>query len=122
MENIRCLSIKQPYCDLILSNKKIFEIRSWKTKYRGDLLICSSLKPAFQCDSSNFGVSICIAELIDIVPFLKSHTKFAYVNHSKDLFSWVLSNIRPVENVVVKGRLSLYQVPTEIESMISRYI
>ncbi|MGC8622286.1 MAG: ASCH domain-containing protein, partial [Caldisphaera sp.] len=42
---MKCLSIKQPFADLVVSGKKTIEIRSWKTNYRGELLIHASRYP-----------------------------------------------------------------------------
>ena len=36
---MKVLTIKQPWATLIMQGDKRFEFRSWKTKYRGDLLI-----------------------------------------------------------------------------------
>ncbi len=36
---MKVLTIKQPWASLIIEGYKRFEFRSWKTKYRGDLLI-----------------------------------------------------------------------------------
>lgn len=36
---MKVLTIKQPWATLIIQGNKRFEFRSWKTKYRGDLLI-----------------------------------------------------------------------------------
>ena len=36
---MRVLTIKQPWASLIIEGYKRFEFRSWKTKYRGELLI-----------------------------------------------------------------------------------
>ena len=36
---MKVLTIKQPWATLIMQGDKRFELRSWKTKYRGDLLI-----------------------------------------------------------------------------------
>lgn len=36
---MKALSIRQPYAALVLSGLKTLEIRSWKTRYRGPLLI-----------------------------------------------------------------------------------
>lgn len=41
---MKALSVKQPYADLIACGRKTIETRTWKTNYRGPLLICSSLK------------------------------------------------------------------------------
>lgn len=44
MSEYRCLSVNQPYAQLIVIGKKRFEIRSKPTKYRGELLIASTIK------------------------------------------------------------------------------
>ena len=36
---MKVLTIKQPWASLIIEGYKRFEFRSWKTKYRGELLI-----------------------------------------------------------------------------------
>ena len=41
---MKCLSLKQPYAQLLVSGKKIIEIRTWNTKYRGPFLIHASKK------------------------------------------------------------------------------
>ncbi|HFC8533055.1 TPA: ASCH domain-containing protein [Neisseria lactamica] len=39
---MKALSVRQPYAFLIGNCEKSIELRSWKTDYRGDLLICAS--------------------------------------------------------------------------------
>ena len=41
---VKALSIGQPWAELILRRRKPFEIRTWKTKYRGLLVIHASGK------------------------------------------------------------------------------
>jgi len=36
---MKCLSVSQPYADLIVQGKKTIEIRTWNTKYRGEFLV-----------------------------------------------------------------------------------
>ena len=36
---MKVLTIRQPWASLIIQGYKRFEFRSWKTNYRGDLLI-----------------------------------------------------------------------------------
>ena len=45
---MRALSVKQPWASLIASGQKTIETRTWRTDYRGDLLIVSSRQPADQ--------------------------------------------------------------------------
>lgn len=42
MTRMKCLSIRQPWADLILSGRKRVENRTWKTRHRGPLAIHSS--------------------------------------------------------------------------------
>lgn len=42
---MKALCVKQPYAFLLIDGGKTLEIRSWKTEYRGDLLICASASP-----------------------------------------------------------------------------
>jgi len=42
---MKALSVKQPWAQLIVGGHKTIETRTWGTSYRGDFLLCSSLKP-----------------------------------------------------------------------------
>jgi len=41
---LKCLSISQPFTDLIILGKKNIELRSWNTNFRGEFLIHAPLK------------------------------------------------------------------------------
>lgn len=41
---MRGLSVRQPFASLLAKRLKTIETRTWKTKYRGDVLICASQK------------------------------------------------------------------------------
>jgi ASCH domain len=38
----KCLSLKQPYAELIVSGRKTIELRKWNTRFRGEFLIHAS--------------------------------------------------------------------------------
>ena len=38
----KCLSLKQPYAELLVSGKKTIEVRKWNTKFRGQFLVHAS--------------------------------------------------------------------------------
>ena len=44
MSVFKCLSVSQPFADLIICGKKTIELRSWNTKFRGEFLIHSPAK------------------------------------------------------------------------------
>ena len=41
---MKCLSICQPFAELIIQNKKIIELRTWNTKIRGEFLVHAPIK------------------------------------------------------------------------------
>ena len=41
---MKCLSVSQPFADLIIHGKKTIELRRWNTSFRGEFLIHSPLK------------------------------------------------------------------------------
>jgi ASC-1-like (ASCH) protein len=41
---MKCLSVSQPYADLIINGRKTIELRTWNTKFRGEFLIHAPIK------------------------------------------------------------------------------
>jgi len=41
---MKCLSVSQPYADLIVKGKKTIELRTWNTKFRDEFLVHAPLK------------------------------------------------------------------------------
>lgn len=41
---MKCLSVSQPYADLIVTGKKTIELRTWNTKFRGEFLVHAPIK------------------------------------------------------------------------------
>ena len=39
---MKCLSLRQPYAELLVSGKKTIELRKWNTNFRGKFLIHAS--------------------------------------------------------------------------------
>jgi ASCH domain-containing protein len=40
--DMKCLSLKQPYAELLVSGKKSIELRNWNTSFRGKFLVHAS--------------------------------------------------------------------------------
>lgn len=104
---MKYLSIKQPYSSLIAEGDKKYEIRSWRTNYRGAIVICASQRPSV--DDLPTGMAICVVDLIDVIEFKKSHARKAHVTWRPDHHSWVLSNPRLIESFKIKGQLGLFE-------------
>ncbi len=39
---MKCLSLKQPFAELLVSGRKTIELRNWTTKFRGEFLVHAS--------------------------------------------------------------------------------
>ena len=90
---------------MIASGKKTIEIRSWKTNYRGLLLICSSRTPNIELA----GHAIAIVTLYDCLPMRIKDVKGACCKYEKGHYSWHFKDIRKLpEPFPVKGKLGLY--------------
>lgn len=44
MSTFKCLSVSQPFAELIIKGKKTIELRSWNTSFRGEFLVHAPLK------------------------------------------------------------------------------
>ena len=87
---MKCLSVSQPFADLIVSGKKSIELRNWDTNFRGDFLIHAPLKIRIE-DSKRLkinkkfttGAIIGKAQLYDVKKYnsikeIKSDQKFHF--------------------------------------------
>jgi hypothetical protein len=135
-KTIKAISCKQPWVNMIRHGLKPIETRKWKTEYRGDLLIVSSLKPDMNMVNNilndldgypsimefynekilkgPYGMAICVAELYDIKPMTKKDEVAACCFKYDGAYSWFLENIRPVVPFQIKGQLRLFDVPERL--------
>jgi len=103
----KAISLKQPYANLVCSGKKTIETRKWTTKYRGDLVICSSASPKIE----PYGHALCIVELYDIKKMTKEHEKKACVKVYPRANAWFLRNLRKFDKPIpVKGSLGIFEI------------
>jgi hypothetical protein len=91
----------------VTTGKKTIETRKWSTKYRGDLVICSSQNPKIEpC-----GKALCIVELYDIKPMTKEHEKKACIKVYPKAKSWFLRNLCLINPPIpVKGSLGIFNL------------
>ena len=87
---MKCLSVSQPYADLIIQGKKTIELRSWNTTFRGEFLVhapkkiridaCSRL--GIKADGLRTGVIIGRVELYDVKKYESAReVKSDYKSH-----------------------------------------
>lgn len=112
---MKALSIHPVYAGAIFAGKKTVEVRTWKTDYRGDIVICSTAKKVHDTIPSH---ALCIVRLVDVVPLKKEHLKAALMqpkDYNKSLFAWILDDLRIIRPIPVKGNLSLWEFDKDIE-------
>ncbi len=119
---MKALSVQQPFAFEIVSGQKTIEVRTWDTSHRGDLLICSSGKPAFSKMEMEemeeeygctflYGHALGIACLADVRHVRKGDEEKALMDEiDPEAYCWVLENVRPVIPFPVKGRQGLFEV------------
>ena len=122
---MRVLTIKNPWATLIVNNYKEYEFRSWKTKYRGKILIHSSqdleknMLNRFKNYNLNYinGVIIGEAILTDCILVdekfqekLEKENKLVYGNSGHvTKYAWKLENIKKYDKpIYINGKLGLW--------------
>lgn len=111
---MKCLSVKQPWASLIASGQKSVELRTWRTNYRGPLIICASASPrrGTQYEIGPLGVAVCLVNLTDVREYQAGDR--CMCNHSPRELSWVLELVRELPPVPIKGQLSLFAPSDDI--------
>lgn len=96
----------------VMLGMKTVECRTWKTDYRGDLLICASSRPL---PGTIAGHALCVVTLDHIEPFMRKHLGGACFDEMpQPSYAWHFSDLRWVEPLSVKGRLHLFDVDDDL--------
>ena len=99
---MKAISIYPKWADMIRLRLKSLEIRTWPTKHRGELLICST-KPD--------GHARCVADLVNCRPMTRDDVVAAGgVPYADGLWAWELANVREIEPFPVKGLQRIFNV------------
>ena len=113
MSELRVLSVRQPWASLIASGRKVIELRSWSTKYRGPVLIVSGRAPwrgDHGFELGPLGQTICVVDLVDVRPVVSADSRAACITPPDGFdFAWVLANPRDVIVAPIKGKMGLYR-------------
>ena len=122
---MKALTIKQPWASLIINGHKTYELRSWKTTYRGKILIHTSKQEEkkeikrfenYNLDYINSAI-IGEAEITDCIKIdeafyekLNKLNKEIYkIDNYENLYAWKLENIKKYEvPIYTKGKLGLW--------------
>ncbi len=127
---MKVLTIREPWASLIVNGYKKYEFRSWKTNYRGKILIhTSSIIDKDMLDRFKYynldyitGGIIGEAEIVDCILIdkdfndkLRSDNPVVYGNSNYvETYAWKLDNVKKYENVIyTKGKLGLWNYEME---------
>lgn len=124
---MKVITIKQPFATLIAEGLKEYEFRTWKTKYRGEILIHAGKgidkKAMKKFEHLNLeypiGCIIAKAEITDCIKItdneremLKEKNILVYgsiIKHTEwDGYGFKLENVKKVEPIYINGKLSLW--------------
>lgn len=126
---MKVLTVKQPWATLIVEGIKKYEFRSWKTKYRGEILIHAGLSEEkeemekFKSLNIDFpkGKIIGIVNIVDCLLLDDSLNKqiiseynVAYGNKYRMGYAWKLDGARKIKlDKEVKGKLGLWNLDSK---------
>ena len=130
---VKVLTLKQPWATLVAEGIKIYEFRSWKTKYRGKVLIHAGAgvdkKDMVRLKELNYNYPaskiVAIADLDDCLELdeklndeIIAEGNIAYGNKRRTGYAWKLKNIKKVKyDAEVKGKLGLWNYEINEEDL-----
>lgn len=123
---MKCLSVSQPYADLIIQGRKTIELRTWNTRFRGEFLVHAPLKVrtdackmlGIPVDGLRTGVIIGRVELYGVKKYstvaeLKSDygKHFAIREYHDHRYGFLLRNPKELRvPIPYKGSLGFFEV------------
>lgn len=96
---MKALSVRGDYALEILLGNKTEEYRSWTTKHRGPLLICSTAEKISKTIS---GYALCVTEITSVKQL------------PDGTFAWQLGKIQWIKPFPVKGQQRLYTIEDKL--------
>jgi hypothetical protein len=97
---MRALSVRAPWAGMIADGTKTLEVRSRRTRHRGELLICQS----------RGGGAVAIVEIVDCRDGRVGDEASTGGVSSVGQYVWELRLVRRVTSRPIKGRLGFYDV------------
>ena len=121
---MKVLTIKQPWANLIIEGYKKYEFRSWKTNYRGKILIHAGLSTdkeyIKECNCYNLdyinGAIIGEIEIVDCILVddkmnneLNITNPIVYRHNYVGKYAWKIENAKIYKKpIYIKGKLGLW--------------
>ena len=133
---MKAITIKQPFASLIAEGIKEYEFRTWKTKYRGEILIHAGkgvdkkamkkfekykLEYPSGCLIAKVNITDCLKVDDDFRKVLceKNHEVYSsIIKHTEwEGYGFQIENVVKIEPIPVKGKLGIWEYHSEEEKM-----
>ena len=129
---MKVLTLKQPWATLVAEGIKEYEFRSWKTNYRGKILIHAGAgidkkdMEKFNDLNLDFPSKKIIAE-VELVECLElddelnekiiNENNIAYGSKTRSGYAWKLKNVKKINvEKEIKGQLGLWNIDIDIKN------
>lgn len=125
---MKVITIKQPFASLIAVGLKEYEFRTWKTSYRGDLLIHAGksidkeamkkfeaydLEYPLGCIIAKATLTDCVKVDSELRETLNLKNKLVYSGTTENLqwegYGFKLENIQQIDPIFLNGKLGLWE-------------
>lgn len=126
---LKVITLRQPWATLVAEGIKKYEFRSWKTKYRGKILIHAGTgidkEDMKKYDNMNLEFLsrriVAIAEIEDCLELdeqlnkkIIAENNIAYGNKIRTGYAWKLKNIKKIDyHREINGKLGLWNINDE---------
>ena len=105
MEEIKAISIRQPWVHYIFHCRKDIENRNWKTSHRGRIFIHAAKKPYGRL------LTGCLVGAVDIVDCVSESQSKWFMGK----YGFVLANPKLLKNPIpLKGQLGIFTLPSDV--------
>lgn len=121
---MKAITIREPWASLIINGYKKYEFRSWKTNYRGKILIHAGKgidkDMLYITDKYNIKINpgniIGEVEITDCIKvddkfneYLRKDNRLVYRGNYKDNYAWKIENVVKFDKTIsVNGKLGLW--------------
>lgn len=131
IEPMKCLSLKQPYADMVVEGIKSIELRKWNTKHRGEFLVHASKVPfESDYDKSRLGCIVGSARLLDVKHYeTEEEWEKDFTLHRADddfmesHYGFILTNpVKFEKPIAYRGSLNFFNVIFDKESMTANHL
>lgn len=122
--NMKALSLKQPFAELIVGGKKTIELRKWNTNFRGEFFVHASLNTKKEwLEKYGFkelpqGCIVGKARLVDVKKYKNKEELEADADKhcagkewwSEPTYGFILKNAQRLDSIPLKGKLNFFDV------------